>query len=137
MEQIKNNPRGILLKENVDMNWLKKLEPRYHKDFIKFVVNTETNRVVVGMDVHKDAMVLLAENEDNLYGGNIYFDGHIIYESTLNIQKNLEIFENNKPKGILKIFNKNDSFKGNPRIITDKETIQMINSVLFSWVNIK
>ncbi len=125
MNQMGNevSPRGIVLTDNVNMDWLKKLTPRYHPNFVKFVVNAETNTVCVGMDVHKDAQPLLADSEKPLYGGNIFFDGHIEYESTLNVDKNIRTAW----------FRKNP---GNPRIINDPELIEIINAVLMAWVEL-
>ena len=81
--------RGIILTDNVDLDWLNSLTPRFHSDYVKFVVDTKTNRVVVGMDVHADAQALLGAEENTLYGGNIYKDGTIVYSSTLNVDKSL------------------------------------------------
>lgn len=130
---------GILLTDNVDMDWLKSLTPRYHPDMCKFVINTETTRVAVGMDVHADAEMLLQNGKgaSDLLGGNIFFDdGHIEYESTLNITRNLEIREKAKPKGLAKLFRKKEDISANPRIITDKDTIEQINAILFSWIKL-
>lgn len=67
-------------------------------------------------------------------GGNIYFDGSIIYTSTLNIAKNLEYWEKKHPAGLLK---KKIPFQGNPRIITDDELIEIIDATLFSWIEME
>ena len=42
--------RGIILTDNVDLDWLNSLSPRFHSDYVKFVVDTATNRVVIGME---------------------------------------------------------------------------------------
>ena len=92
MNQLSNivtDQRGIILTNNVDLEWLNSLTPRFHSDYIKFVVDTKTNRVVVGMDVPADAQVLLGADEKTLFGGNIYRDGTIVYSSTLNVEKSL------------------------------------------------
>jgi len=112
--------RGIILTDNVNIDWLKALTPQYFSDYIKFVIDVETTRVCVGMEIHRDCEVSFDTNLDNLYGGNLYFDGHIIYESTLNVSKNKE------KKG----------FRGNPRIITDEKDIEMLNAILFSWIEL-
>ncbi len=127
--------RGIILTDNVDLNWLNELTPRYYPDFVKFVVSTATNRVVVGMDIHASAQAFLDEDESNLYGGNIYRDGSIVYESTLNIQKNLAL-DHGKTGLLSRIFKRNSGNYDNPRIIVDKDLIETINAVLFSWVKI-
>ena len=124
--------RGIILTDNVDLNWLNSLTPRFHSDYVKFVVDTKTNRVVVGMDVHADAQVLLGADEETLFGGNIYRDGTIVYSSTLNVEKSLNA---EKKTGFFqRLFHseKND----NPRIITDKDLIAEINAILFAWVKV-
>ena len=112
---------GILLTDNVDLNWIKSITPKYHNEFSKFIVDTKTNKVVVGMDIHADGTHFTGyENMDAIFGGNIYFDdGHIVYESTLNIDKNLKA--------------KSPNFE-DPRIILDKDLIELINSTLLSWV---
>ncbi len=67
-----------------------------------------------------------------LYGGNIYSDGHIVYQSTLNVEKNLKIQDKTK-KGFFGLFSKKNT-QGNMRIITDKDTIDYINTVLLEWI---
>ena len=67
---MKIDPRGVLLTEKVDVEWLKKLTPQYFKDFIKF---------------HN---------------------------------------------------NKLGATHGNLRLIEDKTTIQLLNTVLQNWVNL-
>jgi len=42
------DPRGILLTEKVDVAWLKMLKPQYFKDFIKFDILPEENKVFLG-----------------------------------------------------------------------------------------
>ncbi len=128
--------RGIVLTDNVDLDWIRKLTPRYHKEYAKFVVDMKNNKVVVGMDVHADAKMLLGTPEEFLYGGNIFFDdGHIVYQSTLNVDKNVSISENSKPKGIAGLF-KRKKAPANMRIIEDKDTIEYINTVLLEWVQL-
>lgn len=124
--------QGIILTDTVDLAWLKSLEPQFYEDFIKFVVDTNTTRVCVGMDIHRDCAVLDGinvidpDNSDNLYGGNIFFeDGHIEYSSPLNVSKNIK----NHSEGVLR-----KKFRGNPRIISDKDDIEMINNLLKPWI---
>lgn len=109
---------GRLLTDNVNMDWLQLVEPRYFDDFIKFVVNTRTNQVWVGMEIHADC-VADYDDYDNFYGGNIFFtDGHIEYESTLNVEKNEAV----------------GNFGENARIITDEGLISRVNGVLLAWI---
>lgn len=111
--------RGILLTDNVDLEWLKQIEPRYFPDYVKFTIDKNTNKICVGMEVHKDCELCDAGKTDGIYGGNIYFDdGHIVYSSTLNVDKNL----------------KNGQRPENMRIIEDEPTIEVIDSVLKAWV---
>lgn len=125
---------GVVLTDNVNLQWLNKLTPRYHDNFVKFVVNTETNKVAVGMDIHADAKRILGNDDTVLYGGNIYTDGHIEYQSTLNVEKVLSLQKN---QSILrKLFRKNNK-EFNPRIITDREMIDNINAVLKAWIKVK
>ena len=110
--------RGIILEKNVNLEWIRNFEPKYFPDYIKFVVNPKTNKVNIGMSVHACCLPQMGP-ADELYGGNIYFcDGHIVYQSTLNVNKGKEHDANNR------------------RIITDKETIDLINSVLLAWVKL-
>lgn len=110
--------RGILLTDNVNLDWLKCVEPRHFNDYIKFVVNPNTNKVCVGMQVHRDCEAQMG-SESDLLGGNIFFDdGHIIYESTLNMQENLKLGE----------------WGDTPRIITNQALIDKIDKVLKAWV---
>ena len=131
---IVDDQRGLILTDNVDLAWLNSLTPRYHNEYVKFVVDMKNNKVAVGMDVHADAKMILGVPEEYLYGGNIYTDGHIVYQSTLNVQKNLIIQAKRSKKGILGLFSKSGNRVKNMRIITDKETIAYINTVLLEWV---
>ena len=45
---------GIILTDNVDIDWLRSLTPRHFEDYVKFVVNPNTNQVCVGMQVHRN-----------------------------------------------------------------------------------
>ena len=57
--------RGIILTDNVDLNWVNSLTPRYHKEYVKFVVDVANNKVVIGMDVHADAEILLGTDSSS------------------------------------------------------------------------
>lgn len=127
--------RGVILTDNVDLNWVNSLTPRYHKEYVKFVVDTKNNKVVIGMDVHADAEMILDAPKEYLYGGNIYSDGHIVYQSTLNVDKNLKI-KKEKKKGLFGLFSKKENATDNMRIITDKDTIDYINATLLAWVKL-
>ena len=128
MNQVNTNTdrRGIILTDNVNMEYLKEITPRYSEDFCKFVVNTELNQVCVGMDIHAQCDIVQGDGSA-VYGGNIFFeDGHIIYESTLNIRHNLKS----------SYFKRNRKENNNPRIIQDPDIIQIINAVLFAWIEL-
>ena len=117
--------RGIVLINIVDLDFFKRLEPQYFTEYIKFVVDLETKKVAVGMQLH--ASNLLSGNPENYRGGNIFFeDGHIEYESTLNQKINISIRKNKKDK----------DFHVNPRIITNQDIINEINLVLFELVKL-
>jgi len=121
---MKIDPRGILLTEKVDVEWLKKLEPQYFKDFIKFDILLEENKVFVGMQIHSHANGLLGgsqETREKLYGGNLFYEPlKIVWESGLNL------FHNNKL----------GAMHSDLRIIEDKATIQLLNTVLRNWVKL-
>lgn len=111
---------GIVLTDNVDLDWLRSVEPRFYSDYIKFVVNLKTNKVCVGMDIHRNCEREMGDASD-LRGGNIYFDdGHIVYTSTLNVPANVKIGE----------------FGDTPRIMTNPELIKQVNNILFAWVKL-
>lgn len=115
-------PRGILLSDNVDREWLNSITPVYFEDFIKFIVNKESNEVVVGMEVHKNGVALMRDsNPKNVLGGNLYTDNSIVYSSTLNVMHNAKL---NNP-------NRDDM-----RIILDSDLQKLIDSILFSWVKV-
>lgn len=98
--------RGKILSDNVDLDDLKKIQPQFFPDFIKFVINPKINKVNVGMAVHASCLPEMGDKND-LIGGNIFFeDGHVVWESTLNVMKGKE----HDP--------------ANRRIITDKESIK-------------
>ena len=118
--------RGIILTDNVDLSLLKDIKPRYNNDFCKFVINKSLNKVAVGMDVHAESE-LCNGDDDNIYGGNIFFDNaEIIYESTVNIKHNLQS----------EYYKQHLKESPNPRIINDPEIISIINSVLLEWIKL-
>lgn len=138
MEKSKDNrndfdKRGFVLGDTITLSELNELEPRYFPQFIKFVVDKDSGKVAIGMEVHKSAEYFFGKDNGNLYGGNIYEDGHIIYESTLNVQKNLDKWKEDHKGGL---FKKAEPFHGNPRIIEDKELQEIINATLFDWVDL-
>lgn len=115
------DPRGVLLTSKVDIEWLKNLEPQYFGDFIKFVIYPEKEYVFVGMQIHAHANGLLdgkANTREKLYGGNLFYDGHIEWESGLNM------FHNERMK----------LSPTNYRFIEDSETISMLNKIFRKWV---
>lgn len=90
---------------------------RYTDDFIKFAVNVRTNKVWVGMEIYADAIADF-QDYDSYHGGNIFFeDGHIVYESTLNVEKNEAI-------GVV---------SDNLRVIEDESLVERVNAVLLAW----
>ena len=118
--------RGILLTDNVDMDFLKRIDPRYNEDYCKFTIHKALNKVCVGMDIHAQCEINNGEEEE-LYGGNIFFDdGHIEYESTLNIYHNMRS----------KYYKSNRKTYPNPRIIMDPGLIELINACLLDWIRI-
>jgi len=114
--------RGILLTDRVDMAWLESVYPRFYDDYIKFVVDFERRRVHVGMDISADCILGnmgSAERDRRFRGGNIFFaDGHMVYESTLNIHGNLAL---------------GGTF-ADIRAVEDERTITRIDEVLKEWI---
>lgn len=111
--------RGIILDKNVGLDDLKSFEPKFFPDFIKFVINPKTNKVNIGMAVHAACLPEMGDKDD-LIGGNIFFnDGHVVWESTLNINKGKEHDPNNR------------------RIVVDEESIEQFNQTLKAWVNLE
>ena len=121
-QPIADSKKGILLTDVVDMEWIKSVTPRFYNDYIKFVVDFELEYLYVGMDFHADCVpgeIDPAERDRRFRGGNLYFDdGHIVYESTLNIQGNLTL---------------GGTFD-DIRIVSDAETIERINAIFNKWV---
>ena len=118
--------RGIVLTDNVDLDFLKAIKPRYNEDFCKFTIHKAQNRVCVGMDIHAQCDLNNGE-EAEIYGGNIFFeDGHIEYESTLNIYHNIRS----------KFYKTHRKEYPNPRIILDPELIEEINACLLAWISL-
>lgn len=113
--------RGILLTERVDTKWLNSLEPKYHKDLIKFDVNMKTRKVSVGMDAHKNYILEFAEKPEDVIGGFIDLDEQeILYDSTLNIDWNLKM----------------NSGGATLRELTDEKLIAQINDILKEWIEL-
>ncbi len=109
---------GVILTDNVNIEWLKSLTPRHFEDYVKFVVNPSTNQICVGMQIHRDCTAQMG-NEDELLGGNIFFDdSHVEYESTLNVQRNLAAGQ----------------WGDTPRVSTAPDIVEQIDNVLKAWV---
>ena len=121
---MKIDPRGILLTEQIDITWLKKLEPQFFKNFIKFDILPEENKVFFGMQIHSHANGLLGglqETREKLYGGNLFYEPvKIVWESGLNL------FHNNKL----------GATHDDLRLIVDKATIQRLDVILQKWVKL-
>lgn len=115
-----NIPRyGVLLTDNVDAEWLRSCSPRFFDDYIKFTIDPVNNKIVVGMQVHRNGRALLQVDEEELLGGNIFFeDLHVEYESGLNELVNERV----------------GTESDDLRIVTNKEVIEKIDSVLKAWV---
>lgn len=115
-----NIPRyGVLLTDNVDADWLRACSPRYFDDYIKFTVDPPNNKVVIGMQVHRNGRALLESEEKDLLGGNIFFDDmHIEYESGLNEPINLEV----------------GTDSDDLRIVTNEDVKERIDNVIKAWV---
>ncbi len=115
-----NIPRyGVLLTDNVDPQWLRDCSPRYFDEYIKFTVDPVNNQIVVGMQVHRNGKAVLQAEEDDLLGGNIFFDDlHVEYESGLNELVNERV----------------GTESDDLRIVTNPEIIEQIDNVLKSWV---
>lgn len=115
---------GLLLTHSVDIDYLKDLEPQFFENegYIKFVIDEKTESVVVGMEIHKDCIDILAsqrEYETNfdtstVWGGNLYYDGRIIWTSTLNNTKNIQLKE----------------WGSSPREISNSEVIDRLSVIL-------
>lgn len=122
---------GLLLKEKVDMDFLRNLTPQFFKEenYIKFVIDAANNSVVVGMEIHSDCLDLLASNRDyslnfndsDIWGGNLYYDGTIVWTSTLNNSKNIKLRE----------------WGASPREITNAEVISRLTDILKSKIELE
>ena len=115
--------RGILLTQKVNLQWLKDLSPQHFEDFIKFVIYPEQENVFIGMQIHSHANGLLDGKESTrqkLYGGNLFYDGHVEWESGLNVFHNERL--NLTPS--------------NFRFIEDKETLICLNKILNKWIDL-
>lgn len=146
IEPIADPKIGILLTDTVDLEWLRSVTPRFYNDYIKFVVDFDTENVYVGMDIHADCVpgdIPGDERDRRFRGGNLYFkDGHIVYESTLNIQGNLSLPVTESKKGGIagllgSLFNRSkERVFDDIRIVADDETKARIDRVLYRWVRI-
>ena len=119
---------GLLLKEKVNIDFLKNLSPQFFEadNYIKFVIDETNANVVVGMEIHRDCLNILAENRDyslnfdesGVWGGNLYYDGTIKWTSALNDTKNLKLRE----------------WGSSPREIANKEVIERLTTILRSKI---
>lgn len=121
---MKIDRNGLLLTYRVNIDFLKELEPQFFKNenYIKFVIDEKTNSVVVGMEIHRDCIEILASQRENelnfdestVWGGNLYYDGHIVWTSSLNNSKNIKLRE----------------WGDNPREIANSDTINRLTNIL-------
>jgi len=117
--------RGIVLTEQVDIDWLRNLNPQRFMKFIKFTIDPNSEKVCVGMEAHRNGGSVLGNGTSDyvntLYGGNLFYDTNIVeWESGLNVRHNIKIgLEANQ----------------NPRFLTDKDTIERLERILRIWVN--
>jgi hypothetical protein len=118
------DPRGILLTEKVSIAWLKNLQPQYFKDFIKFDILPEEDKVFFGMQIHSHTNGLLGGSQktrEMLYGGNLFYEPiKVVWESGLNLYHN----------------NKLGATHSDLRLIEDKSTVQMLDAILRRWVEL-
>lgn len=115
---------GLLLTERVDIDFLKNLTPQFffEESYIKFVIDGTNNNVVVGMEIHRDCLDILAQNreyslnfdESDVWGGNLYFDGTIKWTSSLNNVKNIKLRE----------------WGSSPREISNEDVINRLTDIL-------
>lgn len=114
--------KGILLSDQVNMDWLRSVTPRFYNDYIKFVVDFDSGRLYVGMDFHADCVpgdISAEERNRRFRGGNLFFsDGSVIYESTLNVAGNVAL----------------GGTYDDIRVVEDAQTIARIDAVLNDWV---
>lgn len=110
--------KGIVLNDNVDLEWLNGIEPKFHGNMIKFDVNLKLNKVAVGMDLHASTQEEMGNNPDLLGGWIQLNNGVIEYDSTLNIPYNLKL----------------GTHGDTMREIVDEDLIGKINNVVFEWV---
>ena len=115
---------GLLLTQKVDIEFLKNLSPQFFEadNYIKFVIDETNGNVIVGMEIHRDCLGIIAENRDyslnfdesKIWGGNLFYDGTIKWTSALNDVKNLKLRE----------------WGSSPREITNKEVIERLTAIL-------
>ena len=119
--------RGILLTKPVDLDWLKQQEPQFFQEYVKFIVDVNSNEVCVGMKVHRDGCAMLSNSraikteyiDNNIYGGNLFYDSSsVVWESGLNMRHNI----------------KNKTLGKNPRILVDEKSIEKLEAILRKWV---
>jgi len=91
-----------------------------HSEFVKFVIDIRKEVIAVGMEMHRDLEIELYDNESNekdLYGGNLYWNGKIDWQSHSNMKRNRE---------------KGQAFKG--RVLDDEEIIVQLTDILNKWI---
>lgn len=81
--------RGIKVVTSLAVCDLFELEPQFFQEFCKVIVDLDSGEVVVGMMVHKNGKSII-DGGESTYGANVFKDGSIVYESTLNVPFNLK-----------------------------------------------
>lgn len=106
--------RGVRLDERISLENLFKLEPQFFQGYCKAVVNLDSRDVIVGMAVHKNGLCITGDSDENSYGLNIFHDGHVVYESSLNVMFNV----------------KNGTTEDDMRVISNTGLIAKVNDIL-------
>ena len=110
----------MVIKDKIE---LKELENNYnsiHSDFVKFVIDLEMEAIAVGKEMHRDLEIELYDNgssETCMYGGNLYWNGRIDWQSHSNMKRNRE-------KGL--------AHKG--RVLDDEEIIQNLTDIMNRYI---
>lgn len=111
----------MVLTKRISFEELLSMKPRYFDDMVKIVVDRKNKTMAVSAEMHHDLMYELLDNgseEKDLWGANIFEDKKIVWESMLNIKRNM--------------FDTNDGTRG--RLVKDPIIIDELNEIIFRWI---
>lgn len=112
-----------IITEKTALSTIKNTTPIYFNDMVKGVVDIDKGIIAIHAEMHSDCEQLLLNSgsrQENLIGFNIYYD-----------DKEIELDSNINPP-----INKKLGYPRAGRIITEPNTVKIVNDIIRKWVDL-